>query len=86
MEVAHIVSCTLTIQWHLETHSTTKGKTIDGYMWIFTVRYNPDGRVERLKACLVAKGYWQLYGVFNFPGNQPRLATFPIEDEECILE
>ena len=31
--------------------------------WIFTVKYNPDGSVERYKARLVAKGYTQTYDV-----------------------
>ena len=31
--------------------------------WVFTVKINPDGSIARLKACLVAKGYAQTYGV-----------------------
>jgi hypothetical protein len=27
------------------------------------VKFNPDGSVERLKVCLVAKGYTQMYGI-----------------------
>lgn len=38
------------------------GKTV-GCRWVFTVKYNPDGTIERLKARLVAKGYTQQYGV-----------------------
>ena len=30
---------------------------------MFAVKFNPDGFVARLKACLVAKGYAQTYGV-----------------------
>ena len=30
---------------------------------MFVVKFNPDGSVARLKACLVAKGYAQSYGV-----------------------
>ena len=30
---------------------------------MFAVKFNPDGPVARLKACLVAKGYAQNYGV-----------------------
>lgn len=34
-----------------------------GCRWVFTVKYHPDGSIERYKARLVAKGYTQLYGV-----------------------
>ena len=30
---------------------------------MFTVKVNPNGSIARLKACLVAKGYTQTYGV-----------------------
>jgi hypothetical protein len=39
------------------------GKTTVGCRWVFTVKYLPDGTVERYKARLVAKGYTQTYGV-----------------------
>jgi hypothetical protein len=38
-------------------------KKIVGCKWVFTVKQNPDGKVERYKARLVAKGYSQTYGV-----------------------
>ena len=34
-----------------------------GCIWVFTVKYNSDGSVERYKARLVAKGYTQEYGI-----------------------
>ena len=34
-----------------------------GCRWVFIVKVNPDGSIVRLKACLVAKGYAQTYGV-----------------------
>nr|GFA73257.1 putative ribonuclease H-like domain-containing protein [Tanacetum cinerariifolium]GFA91440.1 putative ribonuclease H-like domain-containing protein [Tanacetum cinerariifolium] len=34
-----------------------------GCRWIFTIRYKPDGTVERYKSRLVAKGYIQTYGI-----------------------
>ena len=40
-----------------------KGKRAVGCKWIFTVKQNPDGQVERYKARLVAKGYSQTYGI-----------------------
>ncbi|KAL9434214.1 hypothetical protein AB3S75_028943 [Citrus x aurantiifolia] len=39
------------------------GKTTVGCKWVFTVKYNSDGSLERYKARLVAKGFTQTYGV-----------------------
>jgi hypothetical protein len=37
-----------------------------GSKWVFRTKYHLDGSIDRLKACLVAKGYTQLYGLdFN---------------------
>ena len=38
------------------------GKKAIGCRWVFTVKFNPDGFVARLKACFVAKGYARTYG------------------------
>ena len=38
------------------------GKFPIGYRWVYTVKVGPDGQVDRFKACLVAKGYTQVYG------------------------
>ena len=40
-----------------------KGKKTVGCRWIFTVKLNPDGSINRYKARLVAKGYTQKYGI-----------------------
>ncbi|CAL9019584.1 unnamed protein product [Prunus brigantina] len=40
-----------------------KGTKPVGCRWVFTVKYNADGIVERYKARLVAKGFTQTYGV-----------------------
>nr|GEV65551.1 uncharacterized mitochondrial protein AtMg00810-like [Tanacetum cinerariifolium] len=34
-----------------------------GCKWVFSVKMNPDGLIDRLKARLVAKGYAQTYGI-----------------------
>ncbi|VAH22706.1 unnamed protein product [Triticum turgidum subsp. durum] len=39
------------------------GKKAVSCKWIFTVKQNPEGKVERYKARLVARGYNQTYGI-----------------------
>ena len=39
------------------------GKKAIGCRWVFAIKFNPDGSIARLKACLVAKGYAQTYGI-----------------------
>ena len=38
------------------------GKSPVDCRWVYTVKIGSDGRVDRLKAYLVAKGYNQIYG------------------------
>jgi hypothetical protein len=40
-----------------EVMGLPKGKTTVGCKWVFTVKYNSDGSLERYKAQLVAKGF-----------------------------
>jgi len=40
-----------------------KGKKAVGCKWIYTVKQNPEGKIERYKARLVARGYTQTYGI-----------------------
>ena len=47
--------------WKLVTSSSDKKMV--GCKWVFTVKHNADGSVERLKTRLVAKGFTQTYGV-----------------------
>ncbi|XP_078158439.1 putative mitochondrial protein AtMg00820 [Carex rostrata] len=46
-----------------ELVSLPPGKKVVGCKWVFTVKQNPDGLIERYKARLVAKGYSQTYGI-----------------------
>ena len=46
-----------------ELVSLPGGKRTVGCRWIFTVKLNPNGVIDRYKARLVAKGYTQKYGI-----------------------
>ena len=39
------------------------GKKTVGCKWVYTIKYNAGGKIERYKARLVAKGYTQTYRV-----------------------
>jgi Reverse transcriptase (RNA-dependent DNA polymerase) len=43
--------------------SLPSSKKAVGCKWVFTVKQNPKGLIERYKARLVAKGYSQTYGI-----------------------
>ena len=40
-----------------------RGKKIVGCKWVFTIKCNADGSVERYKVRLVAKGFTQTFGI-----------------------
>jgi len=46
-----------------ETVLLPKNKIVVGCKWVFKIKYNVDGTVERYKARLVAKGYTQTEGI-----------------------
>jgi len=37
------------------------GRQTIGYRWVYTVKIGLDGHIDRLKACLVTKGYTQIF-------------------------
>jgi Reverse transcriptase (RNA-dependent DNA polymerase) len=46
-----------------EIVSRPSGKKTVGSKWVFTVKHNPEGKVDSLKARLVIKGYTQTYSI-----------------------
>lgn len=46
-----------------EITSLPAGMKVVGCKWVYTVKYDAQGRIERYKARLVAKGYTQTYGI-----------------------
>ncbi|KAM1982959.1 hypothetical protein ACFX16_011426 [Malus domestica] len=46
-----------------ELTNLPKGKKSVGCRWIYTIKFNADGTIERYKARLVAKGYTQTYDI-----------------------
>ena len=44
----------------------TPTDVVVGCRWVFTLKYRPDGSVNRYKARLVAKGYTQTYDIDYF--------------------
>ena len=58
--VEEMAALHFTGRWDLVTLPANKSHV--GCRWVYTVKIGPDGRVGRLKAHLVAKGYTQVYG------------------------
>jgi hypothetical protein len=43
--------------------ASKKGKVPVNCKWVYTVKQDPNGKIERYKARLVTKGYSQTYGI-----------------------
>ena len=55
--------------WNLDTHQTWCYTSLPGNQkaigckWVFRVKYNSDGSIERLEARLVVQGFYQVHGI-----------------------
>lgn len=54
-------STTTNNTWDLTEYS--QNMNVVGCRWVFTIKYNPDGSIDRYKARIVAKGFHQQQGV-----------------------
>ena len=58
---SEFISTTENHTWDLV--SVTETMNIVGCRWVFTIKYHPDGSIDKYKARIVAKGFHQQQGI-----------------------
>ncbi len=54
-----------------DTVDQSLGKNIVSNKWVFWIKHKSDGSIEKYKACLVARGFTQIYGINYFNTYSP---------------
>jgi hypothetical protein len=55
-----------------------QGKNIVGSKWVFCIKHKSNGSIDKYKACLVARGFTQIYSINYFDTYSPvaKMASF----------